>query len=103
MFLRWLKIRRVKREIANLVNARGIPVRVLKSPLMDVFYIATGTDRERDALRNDYPTLYSQLCDVLLRVGYKPSSSLPVSFPVESQETVDRDYGGSWSEAMEMP
>jgi len=26
-----------------------------------------------------------------------------VHFGIQSQETVDRDYGGSWNEASEMP
>ena len=39
----------------------------------------------------------------ILRVGY-PADAVPfVHFRIESQETVDRDYGGSWVEESEMP
>lgn len=49
------------------------------------------------------PQLYQRLTGVLLRVGY-PADAVPfVPFRIESQETVDRDYGGSWAEESEMP
>jgi hypothetical protein len=87
---RWLRIRPT--------------VRVFSTPgasLIDLertdFVIATNTDEQAEALRKDYPSLYSQLCEGMIRVGYSPTA---VRFPVESQETIDRDYGGSWREAM---
>jgi hypothetical protein len=71
-------------------------------PALLAIYIATKTDNERDRLRLDH-SLIEELRSALLAVGY-PASSVPfVHFFIESQETVDRDYGGSWHEAMEMP
>jgi hypothetical protein len=47
--------------------------------------------------------LYEKFRSVLVRVGY-PSEVIPaVKFRIESQETVDRDYGGSWWEESENP
>jgi hypothetical protein len=47
--------------------------------------------------------LYQQLSGVLLHVGY-PADAVPfVHFRIESQETVDRDYGGSWVDESELP
>ena len=66
------------------------------------FWIATKTDRERDQLRRD-AGLPQELRDALLRAGYLPDAVPMVHFLIESQETVDRDYGGNWYEAKEMP
>ena len=49
------------------------------------------------------PNLYQQLCNALVKVGYPSDAAAGVRFRVESQETVDRDYGGSWQEESEMP
>ena len=66
------------------------------------FRVAVRTDRERDHM-NGEPHLFQQLTGALLRVGY-PADACPfVHFRIESQETVDRDYGGSWIEESEMP
>jgi len=65
-------------------------------------WITTKTDTERDRLRSDQ-TLHQQLCDSMLLVGYSSDAVPLVHFVIESQETVDRDYGGSWREAAEMP
>jgi hypothetical protein len=49
------------------------------------------------------PQLYQQLSGALLRVGY-PADAVPFAhFRIESQETVDQDYGGNWVEESEMP
>jgi hypothetical protein len=66
------------------------------------FLIATPTDNERDLLRQA-PDTHQQFCDALLRAGYPQEAVSGVHFRIESQETVDRDYGGSWDEATEMP
>jgi hypothetical protein len=104
---RWIRIRRAKREIAKLVKARLPTIRIFSTPgasLIDLervdFVIATDTDEEAQALRDDYPNLYSQLCETMIRVG-NPSAAVPLlRFPIESQQTVDREFGGSWHEAM---
>ena len=94
-------------RFAKLVSSRFPSVRVFSTPgasLIDLerihFVIATDTDEEAEGLRKDYPSLYSQLCEAMIRVGY-PSAAVPLlRFPVESQQTVDREFGGSWHEAM---
>jgi hypothetical protein len=64
--------------------------------------ITTDTDKERDLLRHD-PDIYRQSADAPLRAGYSPKSVPLVHFGIKSQETEDRDYGGSWREASQMP
>lgn len=52
-------------------------------------------DAERDRLLADQD-LTNELRDALRRSGY-PAESVPhVGFSIESQETVNRDFGGSW-------
>ncbi len=105
----WPAIRRAKREMRQIARKRDPDAQVLSrqgatriDPRHLWFSIRTKTDHQRDQLCED-STLYPELRDALLRSGY-PAASVPlVHFGVQSQETVDRDYGGSWSEADEMP
>lgn len=66
------------------------------------FCVEVATDQQRDRVVHE-PTLYQQFRDALYSAGY-PSNVVPsIRFRVESRENLDRSYGGSWSEAMEMP
>jgi len=61
-----------------------------------VTWVTTATDPERDQLQQR-EGLREQFCTALRQSGY-PASDLPfVQFVFESQETVDRDFKGSWS------
>lgn len=53
-------------------------------------------------MRED-PSRSQQLSDMMLQTGYPPAVVPFVKFRSESEETVDRDYGGNWAEANEMP
>lgn len=53
------------------------------------------TDHDRDLLRSNQ-SLIADFCNALFEVGY-PADAIPyVAFAFEAQETVDRDYAGSW-------
>jgi hypothetical protein len=105
----WPAIRRARREIEKAVRQRVPDAEVVSSqgttainPGYLHFAIKTKTDRERDLLRQD-PNLHKEFRDALARVGY-PTNTVPVvHFGIESQETVDRDYGGSWYQASQGP
>jgi hypothetical protein len=56
-------------------------------------WIVTSTDAERDALAND-AELNQRIADAA-KAGFPPGS-----FTYESEETVARDYEGSWFYAM---
>ena len=102
----WFAVRRARREIqaiarrhcpnAEVSSRRGATLKHLS------FRIAVNTDKERDCMRAE-PNLYQQFCDALILVGYPTEATPHVHFRIESQETVDRDYGGSWQEESEMP
>jgi hypothetical protein len=102
-----MRIRRAKREIAKLLSPRLANVRVFSTPgaswikieRID-FVIATDTEKQAESLRRDYPTIYPQLCEAMIRVGYSATAIPLLRFPVWSQETVDRENAGSWREAL---
>ena len=105
----WPAIRRTKRQVKEIVDQHVAGARVFSTqgatridPRYLTIWIATNTDDERNRLRKE-PKLYEQFCEALVRAGY-PKESIPiVGLVVESQETVDRDFGGRWTEATEMP
>lgn len=105
----WPAIRRARREIRDIARQRIPKAEVFShvgatamNPGHVAFCITTATDKERDLLCQD-PEVYQQFRNALLRAGY-PQDTVPVvHFSIESQETVDRDYGGSWSERTQMP
>jgi hypothetical protein len=57
-------------------------------------WIITATDVERDRIKND-SALMANLWKVSSDAGFAPDS-----FTVQSQETVERDFKGSWFYAM---
>src|SRR4030095_8956559 len=61
------------------------------------FLIQTETDRQRDQLRED-PKIFPNLPEMLRRSGFLAMPSVHI-FP-ESQETVDREFGGNWRAAI---
>lgn len=63
------------------------------SPPFDYWlWLGTDTDDERDRLKND-PVVVGLLRDLTRRHG--PNATFE-GFTVESQQTVDREYEGSW-------
>ena len=98
-----------KRRMERIISHRSPTARIFSrqgstrtNARLLAYWVATNTDEERDLWRRDQ-SLVEDLRRVLFHCGY-PSEAVPfVSFVFESQETVDRDYGGSWPEAMEMP
>jgi|SRR5215469_8182605 len=105
----WPAIWRARRNIQAVARKRVATAEVVSrqgatkiSPAYLNFDIRTQTDRERDILRQD-PDVYKEFCDALVEAGYPAETHPVVHFGIQSQETVDRDYGGSWSEASEMP
>jgi len=61
-------------------------------------WLCTASDGQRDVL--DRPVLGEAVRRILLRVGFTPEELGDLATVVESQETVDRDYEGSWYYAM---
>jgi hypothetical protein len=105
----WPIIRRARREIGKIACERVPHAKVFSSqgptavnPGYLGFCIRVRTDKERDFLCEDpeIPKLFSA---ALAKAGYPTTTNPVVHFSIQSQETVDRDYGGSWDEAGRMP
>jgi hypothetical protein len=102
----WLASRRAKAAIEAITrrycpSAKAFRWRGsrLGQPL---FCVEVVTDEQRDRIVEE-SSLYQQFQDALNAAGY-PASVVPsIHFRIESRETLDRKYGGSWWEAMEMP
>ncbi len=60
-----------------------------------LFIIRTDTDAERDELRSD-PSLTETLRGTLVPNGYPAVAAPLVRFDFQSEETVKRDFKGSW-------
>jgi hypothetical protein len=105
----WPAIRRARREIGKIARQRVSNAEVFRSqgatainPGHLSFGIRVRTDLARDSLSAD-PEIHKLFRDALAKAGY-PTDTIPVvRFGIQSQETVDRDYGGSWREAGQMP
>jgi hypothetical protein len=92
---------RAKRKIKKIVRGHCPNAKVFHfgatnvNPRYLAIWIALKTDAERDLLQPD-SHLQQQFRDALVEAGY-PSSAVPsIVFTFESQETVDRDFKGSW-------
>lgn len=97
-------IRRSRRAIQKIVRKRLPKARVHTmgithlSPSNLCICIDVATDAERDALVKD-TALLGEMRRALFKADY-PEDVIPdVAFSVESQETVTRDFAGSWSKA----
>jgi len=104
----WPAIRRAKRNIKAVARRRVATAEVAShqgatriNPGYLSFCIKTQTDRERDILCHD-PDIYVQFREALVKAGYPADTRPVVHFGIQSQETVDRDYGGNWYAALGM-
>jgi hypothetical protein len=60
-----------------------------------VFWIAADRDSERDELLADQ-TFRSDCIDAIIATGYPPDAARFTGIAIESQQTVDREFGGNW-------
>jgi hypothetical protein len=96
-----LSVWRAKREIQRIARRYCRQARVFifgaihLHPRHIAIWIATQTDEERDLMRASHELL-PEFRRILLAAGYPPVAVPDVGFEFESQQTVDRDYGGSW-------
>jgi hypothetical protein len=98
-------VRKAEREIMRLSRQECPDAEVFSHGAIDInprhlaIWITTKTDQDRDRLRANQ-ALLSELRATLINLGYPPDAVPNVGFAFESQETVDRDYDGSWYNAV---
>jgi hypothetical protein len=104
----WITIRRAKRRIRDLIRIACPEAKVFSRqyPSLDTpqrlnIWVVTKTDKERDRLVEDI-TLYQRLVDKFIESGYPTNAASHLRFVIQSQETLNRDYGGSWRSASAM-
>jgi hypothetical protein len=67
---------------------------------LDVYvWLVTATDAERDALGSSNPFL-AEVTSAILTSGFPVEHAAIAGTVAQSQETVDRDYEGSWFYAL---
>ena len=102
----WLASRRAKRAIELVARSYCLTAKAFKwrgSPIRQpLFCIEIVTDEERDRILQ-VPNLYPKFRDAAIKAGFPLDIIQHIRFRVESRETLDRDYGGRWREAVEMP
>jgi hypothetical protein len=98
-------IYKARRELRRIAQRRfpSVTVKTFGATNVDpkhlTVIVATVSDDERDKLK-EAPGLDSELREALFRVGY-PAAAVPaVRFVIESREALNRDFGGSWYQAM---
>lgn len=87
----------LEREIVQAFTERGVfrvePVIAFSPPFDYWLWLGTTTDDERDRLRAD-ASVGARLAEMTQTHG--PADGVFEGYTVESQETVDREFEGSW-------
>lgn len=88
-----------ERELLKRVEGRGVTRVTSVAAFPDVpgawIWLCTRTDAERDTLIGD-PTIVSTGLSALEDAGFASPDTSRSGVVVQSQETVDRDFEGSW-------
>jgi hypothetical protein len=104
-WLAWRTRRAMHRGVRDVVHdlktqgvVRAIPF--LGFHVEPVVWLVTTTDAEREAVIQDgIPREF--VIERLRRAGVRPDLAAGAGVVVESEETVDRDFGGNWRIAMQ--
>jgi hypothetical protein len=94
------QLSQAKRELLNVVRKRIPSAKmfiVSSANAHPVLWTTTAIDLERDQLRED-ESLRDRFRALLLQVEYAAGDVPLVQFVYESQETVDREFRGSWNQ-----
>lgn len=100
---RWLLLQQAREVIVHRLGDHGVQhvefVSAFGTSDEVWVWLATTTDAQRDALPSKEPLL-SAVREAVAEVGYPVAELDNIHSTVQSQETVDRDYKGSWFYAL---
>lgn len=82
---------RTKEQSAGIFHFGAVDIH----PKHLAYWLTTATDAQRDRLAAD-SAMQDEFRRILLRAGYPADAVLEVGFAFQSEETVQRDYGGNW-------
>jgi hypothetical protein len=94
------QLSRAKREFLNVIRKRIPSAKMFivgGTNAHPVVWTTTPSDIERDQLRED-ESLRDRFRTLLLQAEYAAGDIPLVQFVYESQETVDREFKGSWNQ-----
>lgn len=100
---RWEALQSARDELLAKFSLRGVSrvefVAAFPDQLGAHVWLATGSDVDRDALASQ-PELQVEVLATLRSFGLPPEDIEASGVQVQSQETVDRDFKGSWFYAL---
>jgi hypothetical protein len=99
---RWSLLVAAKALLSNRLSAQGVEriEFVAAFPRHEfAVWLCTQCDRERDALGPPDPLL-DAVRAIVVEAGFTPDQVTDLRMVAQSQETVDRDYEGSWFYAL---
>jgi hypothetical protein len=99
---RWSLLDAAKALLLNRLSAQGVErIEFVAAFPQHEFavWLCTQSDRDRDALGSPDPMLDAVRASVV-EAGFTPDHVTDLRTVAQSQETVDRDYGGSWFYAL---
>lgn len=86
-----LELARTKEASAGIFHFGAVDIH----PRHLAYWITTATDAQRDRLAGD-SEMQDEFRRILMRAGYPADAILEVGFAYQSEETVQRDFGGNW-------
>jgi len=99
----WAALERATPEIVRTLTSEGVIgaeyVVGFVHPFSVHVWLVTATDAEKEALGSDDPYL-SEVTSTVLASGFPAEHAMIDGTVAQSQETVDRDYEGSWFYAL---
>jgi len=102
-----LKIIKVENKIPGLIKRMGFNCKrvfhigaIGINPESLAIWIVTQSDKEKEMLRDNFLKINSEVKGLLIEAGYPADAINYTGVDFESQETVDRDYKGSWWSCM---
>jgi hypothetical protein len=99
---RWKLLEHARPRLLNRFRDAGVVrieyVAAFPQLGLSAVWLCTATDEQREAVKTDVST--DEVERLLLEVGFQSADMNGIKLASQSQETVDREYQGSWFYAL---